>query len=388
MSTVILCSGVVIWILYCLATIKAQRALEPIENYLENKHPNQLISIIMAVKDGEKRIGETLKQLINNGYQEIEIIVVNDRSTDNTSKIIEEYKKMDSRIREVKIEELPKGWLGKVHAQHNGALQARGEFILFTDADISISGDILRGAIGAFSQNQLDHLSILGHVKCPTFFLDVIVSTSRLLFTLSGRPWKKAHDCSASQVKGMGAFNMVRRSRYLSSPGLESFKMELADDVALAQMMRREGGVSKFYGSSTQGLSFTWYDDALEMMRGLEKNSVGGFTNYKFRLLLNVVATFSAALFPLSFVFLISTPIGASAYMVYFLSLLFLGVTLKNKAHTSFLALFFHPVGLFLLGAILLRAYILCIYRGGIQWGGSFYKLDDLRKGNQVKLGW
>ena len=165
--------------------------------------------------------------------------------------------------------------------------------------------------------------------------------------------------------------------------------MELADDVALAQMMRKAGGLSQFFGVRGKGLSFVWYNDAFEMMRGLEKNSVGGFTNYKLSLLgLNVAATFTAGLFPLLFIDQVGAPIGSFLYLIYGASLATLALTLRRRAHTQLLCLVLHPLGLFLLGCILLRAYALCSFRGGIYWGGLFYKLEDLKAGNQVKLGW
>jgi glycosyltransferase involved in cell wall biosynthesis len=106
-----------------------------------------LLSIIVPARNEEKHIEAALQSLLNQDYRKMEILVVDDRSSDGTAVILDRMAQVHNRLRVFHIEELPEGWLGKNHALHYGARHASGEFLLFADADVVMHPSTVSRAI-------------------------------------------------------------------------------------------------------------------------------------------------------------------------------------------------------------------------------------------------
>ncbi len=120
-----------------------------------------LISVIIPARNEEAQIGEALKGLLKTEGVRIEIIAVNDRSTDRTGVIMDEVAASDSRIRVIHIDQLPEHWLGKNHAMHQASLLAQGDWLLFTDGDILFQPRTIAAAVGYMQSRKLQHLCLL-----------------------------------------------------------------------------------------------------------------------------------------------------------------------------------------------------------------------------------
>jgi glycosyltransferase involved in cell wall biosynthesis len=120
-----------------------------------------MLSVIIAARNEGKTLSHALDTLIQQSYPQLEIIIVNDRSSDNTAAIIDEYAARDPRIHPIHISTLADEWLGKTHALHFASQQARGEWFLFTDADVHHSTRLWASAIHYAQEQQLDHLALL-----------------------------------------------------------------------------------------------------------------------------------------------------------------------------------------------------------------------------------
>ena len=343
-------------------------------------------TIIIAVKDDESEIGETVKTLQSLAYKRLEILVVIDRSTDKTEQIVREIASSDSRIKPLIVNSLPLGWLGKVHALHCGSREAMGDFIIFMDADMGISDADLRLALHEAKVKKLDHMSIVPQVASKGFLHDVMMCTSTILFISSSRPWMSIDQRPLKSIKGMGKFNMVRRSLFARTEGFTWLKMDVADDVALAQLMARHGGRSLLYKSDQNGPKLDWYDSFWGIVTGLEKNIVSGFTNYDpFQIIF--MPSFSATPFLVPLLALAFGPKAILVALVCFaLTMVFASFTKRFLFYPLHVVAAF-PLGLFLLGLILLRASYVCFKNGGIRWSGTTYPIDELRKGARVKMG-
>lgn len=346
------------------------------------------LSIIIAVKDDETEIGETLETLLRLTYDPLEIIVVVDRSTDKTEAIVRSLQLADQRLKMVVVHELPSGWLGKVHAMDKGLKMAGGEFFLFMDADMGVSGAGLARAMEICRDERLDHLAVLPQVCRKGFLHDLMMATSTLLFISSSRPWLSIENRPLKSVKGMGKFNLVRRSTFEKTEGLKWLKMDVADDVALAQLIAKNGGRSLLLNSAVEGLTLDWYQNFWGVVTGLEKNIVSGFTNYNpWQIVFMPMVSSTPFLVPL---WGISQGVGSVPFAM---ALGCLGLTLlfslfvQRYVHYPLLIIFFFPLGLLLLGLILLRASFLCFRNKGIRWSGTHYPMEELRKGSRVKMG-
>lgn len=368
----ILLAIIISWIVFLYYTYQGQKRLLP----LEDGSPATLskISIIIAVKDGALDIEKTLTRLSGIDYENLEVIVVNDRSQDTTGRIIDSFMETHPNIRSVNITALPRGWLGKVHALHQGVKLATGDFYLFMDADIRIDGSVLRSALKVCEDNKLDHLGVLPRTKPGDFWLNLMMSTSVLLFTLSAKLWLPIGKRPVSSIKGVGAFNFVRSEAFLKTEGFSWLKMDVADDVALAQLIAEHGGRSHLMKAGTHGPELDWYKDFYQLVLGLEKNIVGGFTNYKVSLV--VLMSLGAIL---AFYIQIMWPVLLATFIF--------TLMVRRFSSYSLSVLFFFPLGIALLGCILLRSSFICFRQGGIKWSGTFYPLKDLKAGSRVKMG-
>src|SRR6266436_6418073 len=117
-------------------------------------------SVVIAARDEEARIEQTVRHLLAQRGVETEFIIVDDRSTDRTAEILHRLAKEDARVRVKRVEVLPDGWLGKSHACHLGATAATGEWILFTDADCWLKPDVLARAVLLAERDGADHVTL------------------------------------------------------------------------------------------------------------------------------------------------------------------------------------------------------------------------------------
>ena len=145
------------------------RIFEKTKSPLPGEWPR--LSVVIATCNDADTIEKAVNTLLQQDYPKLEIVVVNDRSTDKTGVIIEKIARKDSRVRTVHIQHLPPGWLGKVHALHVGTQKTSGEWILYTDADVYFKQGTLRKAIAFISADHSDHLALMPVPRAPSFWL-------------------------------------------------------------------------------------------------------------------------------------------------------------------------------------------------------------------------
>jgi len=126
--------------------------------YVLDKNP--LISILIPARNEEENIKRCIISLTKQNYNNIEILVLNDNSTDNTAKIVEELSKKDQRIKLYNGGVLKKGWLGKTYACHQLSKYARGDYLIFTDADTLHFPNSVSGAVACLIKYKLGALSV------------------------------------------------------------------------------------------------------------------------------------------------------------------------------------------------------------------------------------
>ena len=147
--------------------------------------------------------------------------MVDDRSEDDTGKILEELATETSRLNVIYIEILPPGWLGKNHTLWVGSQNANGELLLFTDADIFMEPTVLSRAVNFTNGNWLGHLAATPSMIMPTAFLGMFGAAFIVIFSLIARPWK-ARDPKSRFHIGIGAFNLVSADAYRLPQGIHA----------------------------------------------------------------------------------------------------------------------------------------------------------------------
>jgi cellulose synthase/poly-beta-1,6-N-acetylglucosamine synthase-like glycosyltransferase len=378
------------WVIFLVAAYRAQLNLISLDEFApqEVNFLAPTISIITPVRNAEKDIEVTLTKLLTANPVNCEIIAVNDRSTDKTEEILLRMAKDFPALKVVQIRELPDGWLGKVHALHQGSKYATGDYMLFMDVDVEVNQDVLKSAVKACDVYKLDHLGVLPNFFQGEYLLNVMTATTILLFTLSARTWNDIAKRPLGSTKGVGAFNLVKKSKFDQTEGFEWLKMDVADDVALAQLIAKNGGRSLLMKAGKHGPSLHWYESFKDLINGLEKNIVGGFTNYKLSLVL-IMSIFSVStlVVPMIAISFYNYQSIFSVGIEFLIFTLVFALMIKKFMKHSFLTIASLPLGIFLMGIILLRSSYICFKNGGISWSGTFYTLKELKAGTRVKLG-
>ncbi len=347
---------------------------------LPNRHAEStgvMVSVVVTACNEAETIGPALASLLALPYRPIEVIVVNDRSTDATGTIIDELISNHDHAKVIHNDHLPQGWLGKVHALHLGAKASTGSWILFTDADVVYSKTLLADAVAHAEAKSLDHFSLLPRMIVNTWALDITICAFTQLgchkvFGLCPIPF------------GAGAFNMVRRETLNQSEGLAWLKMEVADDAGLALLIANSGGKTEIR-TAIDRLEIMWYPTLQSMFSGLEKNS-GVLISQGQPWRLFVMWMVGSALVSLPFIGTLLEPnlwpsllLGMGAYII---ATMRLRLRLKTGPWLALLA----PLGFILVGTCGLWSMIQIMRRGGIDWRGTFYPWSKLKKGQRVRL--
>jgi hypothetical protein len=314
----------------------------------------------------------------------LEIILVDDRSTDGTGIIADRLAAADPRLTVVHNTELPAGWLGKVHALDRGIRAASGEWVLFTDADVHFAPGALRLSVALAEARGLDHLALMPDVPSDTFLHTVLLHAfflGYLLFTDSVRAEKGGRRA----FTGAGAFNLVRRTAFDRTPGFAWLKMEVVDDAGLGIMIKGAGGRQGFY-LATEHLRVRWYASADDMVRGLEKNAYSTARYGAARALVGQGAVWSILLAPVMALLPWGIPGLWPAAAVPAAFLVVQASLQRRLLRDRSAAAYFLPLGVAAIVVAGARSAWQCWRRGGIVWRGTFYPLEALQRGQRVKL--
>lgn len=333
-------------------------------------------SVVIAARNEERNVEQALASVLAQRYGPLEVVVVDDRSTDATGAILDRMAAENPRLRVVHVAELPPGWLGKNHALHVGAGVARGEYLLFTDADVVMEPDTLARAVGFMRETGIDHVAAGPRVDLPSLPLRVFVVLFTLFFSIAFRPWKVRDPRSPAHI-GVGAFNLVRTEAYRAAGGHRPIRMRPDDDLKLGKLMKKHGFRQDFL-VGTESLRVEWYRTFGELVRGLMKN---GFAGVDYRLSTVVAATVAQLLvFVLPWV-AVWIAGGAAQLLFAYAVLLMLGMyagAARTQGVNPLLGVFF-PVATLAFLYIVWRAAVVTLARGGIDWRGTHYPLDELR---------
>lgn len=378
--TFLLILAAITLLLYVMAAIQITRGsfqLESLERFppIPPSNPPR-VSIIIPACNEERHIETALSSVLALDYPDFEVIAVNDRSTDSTGAIIDRMAERVPFLRAVHIRELPSGWLGKNHALQQGARQATGFVLLFTDADVVMESSALSRAVNYLEQRSLDHLAVPPRAIVGGFLANVYLGAFALLFSLYAKPWK-VRDPKSREYIGIGAFNLVRQSAYWAVGGHQPIAMRPDDDMRLGKLLKSRGHKQDMV-FGTKLLTVEWYASFTEMRNGLMKNLFAGVDYSITLVILSSILQVAVLIWP--FVALFATR----------------GLTQATNAaavSTMLLAFFINsrmvgirwwwgltmPLAAVISIYLMVRAMTVALWNGGIEWRGTKYPLDQLR---------
>jgi cellulose synthase/poly-beta-1,6-N-acetylglucosamine synthase-like glycosyltransferase len=381
MEAVITCLAAITAIYLLITLIEVQFGLRSIpylghQSIMDSKQL-PAVSIIFSALNEEAAIADAVNSLMKIDYPNLEVIAINDRSTDRTGEILASLQLQYPNLKVLNIDTLPAGWLGKNHALYQGSQMAAGEWLLFTDADVIMQPDTLKRAMSYCMEHQTKHLTIAEKHVRNTFPLQILLFSQYLSVCMMLKPWRVRYRWSKRSL-GFGVFNLVQKSAYAASGGHQAIAFECLDDLKLGALIKAHG----FKQDTVNGGDFIerqWYATLPEMIEGWKKNS---FAFFEYRASWVVGGTILMLL--LFLLPLLSIPFS-HGYLFY-LNVMNVCLTLQIA---MIICMYYRiPIwfSLYYLPSILLMLYsiwnsMFTIYRqGGVVWRGTHYSLELLRK--------
>ena len=338
------------------------------------------VSLIIAARNEERNLEGALASLLAQDYPALEVIVVDDRSTDATPAILARAQARHSNLSVVRIDALPPGWLGKNHALERGAVRAAGEILIFADGDVVMRADTVRRAVAHALAASRDHLAITPEMIAPGPLLGMFMSAFTMYFSLYARPWQASNPRSRCFI-GIGAFNLMRAHVYRAVGGHARIAMRPDDDIKLGKIIKDAGYTQEMlFGCGQIGVE--WYPSVGALAQGLEKNTLAG-VDYSVAAIVGG-ALAQTVLFVWPFIALTCTggavlALNAATCLLLVAACVdqtrYVGVP-RNRAAGL-------PLATVLFIGILLRATYVTLRDGGINWRGTHYPLAAL-KANRV----
>ena len=399
------------WIVYGWLALKGARCMrrladmlpaEPAAGGLPSGSPGETpaggppsLSVVVAARDEAGAIEATVRSLLRQRHAALELIVVDDRSTDGTASILDRLAAeaeprlpaearprraagaAGPRLQVIHLTSLPDGWLGKCHACHAGAARATGEWILFMDADVSLGpDDLLARTVALAERLRIDHLPILPDMRPVGILQGALLAAFEQGLLFHMRFWEMEADRPRGGA-GVGAFNLVRRAAYDRVGGHSLLRLEVAEDYKLGMLLKESGARQRLW--SGVGVVFCpWHRGARGVVRGLEKNFFGGTGYSLVTVIWQTLALLLLQLGPAALLFA-GLPVP---FVVQQTCLLLMLRSPASRLGRSVLALWLvYPAAALLILFAYWNSTVRTLRRGGILWRDTFYPLQTLRLG-------
>ena len=227
------------------------------------------VSVIVPARNESATIATVIRSILATTYDPMELLVVDDRSSDDTAGVVSGIS--DSRLRLIHGAELPEGWYGKPWACYQGYLAATGDLLLFTDADTQHDKELIGRAAGALIQEQAGLVTVSPLQRCVTFWERIVMPQIWFLLALRYHPPTVNRARQERDVIANGQFILTTREAYEAVGTHAAVRREVAEDLALAQAYLRHG--RKLHFAFAERLMETrMYQSLSQLIEGWSKN--------------------------------------------------------------------------------------------------------------------
>jgi len=257
------------WILALVVIVYRYATRRPnLRNYAPTPS-GPLVSVIIPARNEARNIERCVRSILAATYPTIEVIVVDDRSTDGTGDLVE---RLGGSVRLVRGAELPPGWFGKQWALVQGYRVAQGELLLFTDADTKHEPELIARAVAARATERADLFSVIPRQEMVTFWERLIQPHVFLALQARVGDLRRVNRTRIEwNAIANGQFILVTRSSYAGIGTHEAVKNSVADDVMLAQTYVRRG-LDIFLAHAPDDMTTRMYGSLREIVAGWSKN--------------------------------------------------------------------------------------------------------------------
>jgi glycosyltransferase involved in cell wall biosynthesis len=368
------------WLVTAAFVRRARGVLDPVATWSEPPPAGgwPRVSIVVPCRDEAAHVGAAMRSLLALDYPDMEVIAVDDRSTDGTGEALDAMAREDPKLHAIHVGEVPPGWLGKCNALREGSRAARGEWLLFIDGDVRLHPLILKRAVARAEERGLDLLSFLPQNEPRSLWMRSFQTNLFFFWIFWMGIWAHSRRRQSLVAGSAGAFTLVRRAGYERAGGHEPIRLDILDDVGLGRIVRESGGRTEF-AVAAGWLSVPYAPTLRDLFRVTRKN---GFTIFGYRwtlLALFIAASFlSQTAAPL--LFLADARLWPCALAAW-VALIDIYRVLAPLTGVSPAYVILHPIVTFICLFPGLLSAIAITREGGVSWKGSFYPLSELRAG-------
>lgn len=347
---------------------------------------NPLVSILIPARNEEENIKRCLLSLAKQDYRNIEILVLDDSSTDNTAGIVRGLSKKDRRIRLYHGKKLKKGWMGKPYACHQLAGYARGDYLIFTDADTLHFPGSVSSSVASLLRNKLGALSIFSKEIMVTIHERMMVPFGVYMILCFMPLYLVKRAKSALFCTAIGQFMLFKRDVYEKIGGHESVKSEVLEDIKISKRVKRSGYRFMIF-DGRNNLYCRSYRNFREVIRGYSKVLFAAF-DYKLHIISIIIVLVSAVLlFPFLWLIpaiLFKWPMIMIELMVLQIAIILITrIVLSIRFKSRAVDILLHPFTIVYLVLIAVNSIFNTIAGVGVNWKGRVY---DVRREDDLTL--
>jgi chlorobactene glucosyltransferase len=338
-----------------------------------------LVSVLVPARNEEGRVlAASVRSILAQDYERLEVIAVNDRSTDATGTILRRLSEEDRRLRVIEGAEPPAGWLGKPFALQQALERASGRWILATDADMIFAPSALRTALDYVLERQRDALTFIPHFESYSFWERVMIPTwswVMLMYVL----FYRVRSGRTREAVGIGGFFLIRRGALDSVGGYHALKNEVMEDMRLAERLKGRGARVAFEYAPDL-VKTRMYTNFREMWECSTKNWFSGMKFSAGLALASVLAVYLFAVAPplIALACAVGLATGADAglwlllipLLLNWATQVFILISLNRRCRVPFVYALLTPLGFSVQYAMLLDSTLRIVSGRGVTWKG------------------
>lgn len=310
---------------------------------------DHLISVIIPVRNESGKIENLLNDLTQQCYRNLEIIVVDDDSEDNSREIVTEKAVADSRIQLISSGLPDSFWLGKNHACYRGAKAAKGKYLFFLDADVRLKPEAISSITGYFEKKRPVFLSVFPKQILENRGVKKVIPIMNYIL-LSLLPLFLVRRSGFSSISAAnGQFMFFDTDIYRAFEPHKRFKHEKVEDIQIARFLKKKKmKIACLTGNDD--ISCRMYDNYEEAMEGFSKNVAAFFGNSYLLAIIFWLITFTGIIWIMTFLPWFYTPIYI---LITAGTRIFISITSRQKVADNILL---HYTQLYNLGLLIKRS--------------------------------
>lgn len=345
---------------------------------LSNKY-NIPVSVLIPARNEEANIIKCLRSVLKQNYENFEIIVLNDNSSDRTEELINSI--TDKRLRVIQGKVLEKEWVGKNFACHQLQTEASGDYLLFIDADTEMSDDCISGVVAFAEENKTGLLSIMPYEESRTFWEKIVIP---LLYfaVMAFLPVPLVEKSKRKEFSmGNGQFLLFKRNCYDLIGGHQSLKNRIVEDVWISRRVK-EFGQKLIFADGTDLMRCRMYNNFSEVWNGFSKNFFAGLAFSVTGLVTVNISYFMLFILPL---FTLIYSILISDRSVFILSVsafiipVIIRITHSVKFNQPLIYSFLNFLSCIFLIAVSINSFRILKFGKGANWKGRDYSENEIK---------